>query len=65
MQQVCEGLLYMHREDIIHRDIKPENILMNNVHSLNMIALRQNRRFWYFCLWEPDEKDCCWLFGLH
>ena len=23
LQQVCEGLLHMHREDIIHRDIKP------------------------------------------
>lgn len=32
IEQVCEGLLYMHREDIIHRDIKPDNLLLNNVH---------------------------------
>lgn len=43
MQQVCEGLLFMHREDIIHRDIKPENLLMNNVHILVNTALRENR----------------------
>lgn len=29
--QVCEGLLYIHRERIIHRDIKPENLLLNYV----------------------------------
>lgn len=30
MRQVCEGLEYIHREQILHRDIKPENILFNH-----------------------------------
>ena len=30
MKQVCEGLEYIHREQILHRDIKPENILFNH-----------------------------------
>lgn len=29
MKQVCEGVDYIHKEQIIHRDIKPENILFN------------------------------------
>ena len=30
MKQVCEGVDYIHKEQIIHRDIKPENILFNH-----------------------------------
>jgi serine/threonine protein kinase len=29
IKQVCEGVDYIHKEQIIHRDIKPENILFN------------------------------------
>jgi aurora kinase len=29
IRQVCEGVDYIHKEQIIHRDIKPENILFN------------------------------------
>jgi serine/threonine protein kinase len=31
IRQICDGLKYMHMEDIIHRDIKPENIFVNEV----------------------------------
>ena len=30
IKQVCEGVEYIHYEQIIHRDIKPENILFNH-----------------------------------
>ena len=30
IKQVCEGVDYIHKEQIIHRDIKPENILFNH-----------------------------------
>lgn len=31
IKQICEGLKYMHTEEIIHRDIKPENIFLFEV----------------------------------
>ena len=31
IREICEGLDYIHKEEIIHRDIKPENILFNFV----------------------------------
>lgn len=31
IRQICEGLKYMHTEEIIHRDIKPENIFLFEV----------------------------------
>ena len=27
-QQICEGVLYAHRQNIIHRDLKPDNIFL-------------------------------------
>lgn len=33
MNDVIEGLIYMHSKKIIHRDIKPENILLTKVNS--------------------------------
>lgn len=29
VRQLCEALIYIHREGVVHRDLKPENILIN------------------------------------
>jgi serine/threonine protein kinase len=34
IREICEGLEYIHSENIIHRDIKPENILFTFVNIL-------------------------------
>jgi aurora kinase, other len=34
IREICEGLDYIHKEEIIHRDIKPENILFSFVRRL-------------------------------
>lgn len=31
IKQVCDGLRFMHIENVIHRDIKPENVFMCEV----------------------------------
>eukprot|EP00063_Salmo_salar_P032852 XP_014007687.1 PREDICTED: striated muscle preferentially expressed protein kinase-like isoform X3 [Salmo salar] len=36
IEQVLEGVSYLHRKDIAHLDIKPENILMAGRHSDNI-----------------------------
>ena len=30
MQQICAGLDYAHRNDVVHRDIKPANVMIDN-----------------------------------
>lgn len=31
IKQICDGLKYIHIENIIHRDIKPDNIFIHEV----------------------------------
>ena len=33
-QEVAEGLMHAHAEDVVHRDIKPENILLESGHAV-------------------------------
>ena len=35
-RQVCEGVQYLHENDVIHRDIKPENILLDSTGCLKI-----------------------------
>jgi len=34
LKQLCEGLAFLHSNEIIHKDIKPQNILLNNENNL-------------------------------
>ena len=34
--QVCDGLMYLHQNNVIHRDIKPDNILL---YSTNLVKI--------------------------
>lgn len=38
MQQICEGIGYMHKQNIVHLDLKPENIVCVN-HSCTLIKI--------------------------
>ncbi|XP_062303102.1 myosin light chain kinase, smooth muscle isoform X1 [Osmerus eperlanus] len=38
MQQICEGIGYMHTQDIVHLDLKPENIVCVN-HNCTLIKI--------------------------
>jgi serine/threonine protein kinase len=35
--QICQGLLYMHQQNVIHRDLKPQNILYEEVKGISKI----------------------------
>ena len=37
MLKICNGLNYIHENNIIHRDIKPENILLD--YSYNKVKI--------------------------
>lgn len=56
MQDICNGLEYLHSVNVIHRDLKPENLLMHRTSSGWTIKVRQlvsacgSRRFTWMCL---------------
>lgn len=39
MRQICEGVAYMHSQDIVHLDLKPENIMCHTrtSHEIKLI----------------------------
>jgi eukaryotic-like serine/threonine-protein kinase len=47
-RQICEAMVYMHRQGIVHRDLKPENALITNDGKLKLmdfgIALDESAR---------------------
>lgn len=36
-KQLCEALLYIHKQGFFHRDMKPENILISNGLAIKII----------------------------
>lgn len=58
MKQICEGVQYMHSNNILHLDLKPENILCvrKSSHKIKLIDFGLARRF------NPAEP-CRVLFG--
>ncbi|MCD8238811.1 MAG: serine/threonine protein kinase [Clostridiales bacterium] len=43
MQSVAEGLIYLHKRNIIHRDIKPSNVMLKNDGRVKLIDLGISR----------------------
>ena len=39
LAMLCEGVQYIHENDMIHRDIKPENLLLDHAGTLKICDL--------------------------
>ena len=52
-EQVCRGVAYLHRRNIIHRDIKPENILVDSFGNAKLCD------FGWSAVNRPSRKTFC------
>ena len=43
--QICDGLLFLHKHNIIHRDINPNNIMITKEHTVKIIDFDISRSF--------------------
>lgn len=57
MQQILEGVAYIHQQKIVHLDLKPENIVCVDTdgHSIKIIDFGLASKIGKFCFWNQSD----------